>query len=126
MNRSSRGALVVALALMLCACVTRPAAKYDWGTYDPSLYTYYKDPAKASELMAALQSIINGANTGRGAVPPGVYAEYGYLQLQQGKAQEAVASFQAEEQRWPESKAFMDRMIKVASTRPKPAQTKEP
>jgi hypothetical protein len=117
---------VVALALMLCGCVTRPAAKYDWGTYDPSLYTYYKDPAKASELMASLQSIIEGASTGHGAVPPGVYAEYGYLQLQQGKAKEAVASFQAEEQRWPESKGFMDRMIQVASSRPKPAPTKEP
>jgi hypothetical protein len=90
------------------------------------LYTYYKDPAKASELMTSLQSIINGVSSGHGAVPPGLYAEFGYLQLQQGKPQDAVVSFQAEERLWPESKVFMDRMIQVASSRPKPDSAKEP
>jgi hypothetical protein len=116
---------MVASLLMLGGCVAQHATKYDWGSYNPSLYTYYKDPAKASELMTSLQAIINSTNAGHGAVPPGVYAEYGYLQLQQGKSQEAAASFQAEEQHWPESKAFMDRMIQVASTGPKPASTQE-
>lgn len=120
-----RGALTAIALLMLGGCVTQHAAKYDWGSYNPALYTYYKDPAKAAELMASLQAIINSTNAGRGTVPPGVYAEYGYLQLQQGKSQEAVASFQAEEQHWPESKTFMDRMIQVASTRPKPPSTQE-
>jgi hypothetical protein len=121
----SRAALMVVSSLMLGGCVAQHAAKYDWGSYNPSLYTYYKDPAKASELMVSLQTIIDSTNAGHGAVPPGVYAEYGYLQLQQGKSQEAAASFQAEEQHWPESKAFMDRMIQVASTRPKAASTPE-
>jgi hypothetical protein len=116
---------MVASLLMFGGCVAQHAAKYDWGSYNPSLYTYYKDPGKASELMTSLQTIINSTNAGHGAVPPGIYAEYGYLQLQQGKSQEAVASFQAEEQHWPESKAFMDRMIQVASTGPKPASTQE-
>lgn len=48
-------------------------------------------------------------------MPPGIYAEYGYLQLQQGKTASAVELFKQEESHWPESKVFMDRMIKVAS-----------
>ena len=112
-------------AVNLGGCVTHNT-KYDWGTYNPSLYSYYKDPTKAAELMVSLQAIINGANTGKGAVPPGVYAEYGYLRLQQGKSQDAIISFQAEEQRWPESKVFMDRMIQVASSQSQPTTAKEP
>lgn len=125
MSSLSRAALIAVSSSILGGCVAQHAAKYDWGSYNPSLYTYYKDPAKAAELMASLQTIIDGTKAGHGAVPPGVYAEYGYLQLQQGKSEEAAASFQAEEQHWPESKAFMDRMIQVASTRPKPASTQE-
>ena len=37
------------------------------------------------------------------------------LLLQQGNHDGAVASFRKEETQWPESKAFMDRMIQVAS-----------
>ena len=58
------------------------------------------------------------------AIAPFQFAN-SYLQLQQGKSQDAVASFQAEEQHWPESKTFMDRMIQVASTGSKPASTQE-
>jgi hypothetical protein len=60
--------------------------------------------------------VIDAASTNNAAVPPGIYAEYGYLQLQQGKNLTAVDLFKQEESHWPESKVFMDRMIKVAST----------
>ncbi len=98
---------------------------YDWGNYTPSLYGYYKDPAKIVELMASLEAIIKEAGPGKGAVPPGVYAEYGYVQLQQGKATDAVGSFQQEMQRWPESKVFMQRMIQIASSGQKADAAKE-
>lgn len=99
--------------------------QYDWGSYPPSLYGYYKDPTKSIELMASLEAIIREAGPAKGAVPPGVYAEYGYLQLQQGRTTEAVDSFQQEMQRWPESKVFMQRMIKVASSGRRPQASGE-
>lgn len=49
-------------------------------------------------------------------MPPGIYAEYGYLQLQQGRNESAVYLFKQEESHWPESTVFMERMVKVAST----------
>ena len=108
-------AVAVALTIALPGCVTN-TQKYNWGSYDPSLYSYYRDPTKLGELSASLKAVIDAASSKRAAVPPGIYAEYGYLQLQQGKTQEAVQLFTQEETHWPESKVFMDRMIKVAST----------
>jgi hypothetical protein len=103
------------IVLMAAGCVTKHE-RYNWGDYDPSLYGYYKDPAKLGELSASLAAVIDAAGTHQAAVPPGIYAEYGYLQLQQGKNLAAVELFKQEESHWPESKVFMDRMIKVAST----------
>jgi hypothetical protein len=106
----------LALAL-LSACASQPA-KYNWGTYERSLYSYYKAPAQITGLTQSLDAIVNGKTKTAKPVPPGIWAEYGYLLLQEGKAPEAVAAFQQEEAAWPESKAFMDRMIKVASSSP--------
>jgi hypothetical protein len=106
--------LLPVLLLSVAGCASRHQ-RYDWGSYDPSLYSYYKDPTKVAELSASLVAVIDAANADHGVVPPGIYAEYGYLQLQQGKTANAVELFKQEESHWPESKVFMDRMIKVAS-----------
>jgi hypothetical protein len=118
------GMLAAALSVALGGCATT-SHKYDWGKYDPSLYSYYKDPTKTGELAASLSAVIQAADSKRAVVPPGIYAEYGYLQMQQGKNQEAVDLFRQEEAHWPESKVFMDRMIKVASM-PASATTSPP
>jgi hypothetical protein len=107
--------LTTLLALIAAGCATQHQ-RYNWGSYDPSLYGYYKNPAKVGELSASLAAVIDAASTNHATVPPGIYAEYGYLQLQQGKNLTAVDLFKQEENHWPESKVFMDRMIKVAST----------
>jgi len=107
--------LLPAVLLLAAGCATRHE-RYNWGDYDPALYGYYKNPAKAGELAASLAAVIDAANTDHAVVPPGIYAEYGYLQLQQGKNSSAVELFKQEESHWPESKVFMDRMIKVAAT----------
>ena len=114
-------AVGAALVGLMTACATTNL-KYNWGRYDPSLYGYYKDPAKVGELSQALDAIIRSADTNHAKVPPGIYAEYGYLLLQRGKSQEAVAQFKQEQAHWPESKVFMDHMIQVA-TIPVPSST---
>jgi hypothetical protein len=103
------------ILLVAAGCVTQHQ-RYDWGSYDPSLYGYYKNPANVGELSASLKAVIDAASANKSVVPPGIYAEYGYLQLQQGKNSAAIDLFKQEESQWPESKVFMDRMIKVAST----------
>jgi hypothetical protein len=111
------------LAWSLTGCVTNHQ-RYGWGSYDPSLYAYYKDPAKEAAFAESLAAIISTADSNHAQVPPGIYAEYGYLQLQEGKNLAAVELFKQEESHWPESKVFMDRMIKVASAAPQQSSTK--
>jgi hypothetical protein len=111
-------ALVVADAVLVAGCATTQQ-KYAWGTYDHSLYVYYKDPATAAALAQSLEATINAAEKTNAVVGPGIYAEYGYLLLQQGNATSAIDAFHKEASRWPESKVFMDHMIQAASGPPR-------
>ena len=117
MTKPGRLALVVVAVALLAGCAT-PQQKYAWGTYDHSLYVYYKDPAKAAALAQSLEATISAAEKTNAIVGPGIYAEYGYLQLQQGNSTGAIDSFRKEANHWPESKVFMDHMIEAASGSP--------
>jgi len=113
MMKSARFALLAA-TLLITACATNQQ-KYAWGTYDHSLYVYYKDPAKAAALAQSLEATISAAEKTNAIVGPGIYAEYGYLLLQQGNNTAAIDSFRKEATLWPESKVFMNHMIQAAS-----------
>jgi len=108
---------IAAVAVLLTACATAPQSKYDWGSYEQSLYQYYKTPAEMNALVASLDMTIIHAERSKHVVPPGLYAEYGYLLLQQGKAQDAIVYFNAEKAKWPESATLMNRMIKMAEVK---------
>ena len=51
------------------------------------------------------------------AVPPGIYAELGYIYLKENKSKEAVTLFETESQLYPESKHLMDRLIQSAKAK---------
>ncbi len=107
--------LCISVAMLaLSACATAPQPKYDWGNYEQSMYGYYKSPANASELIASIATTIKNAEANKRSVGPGMYAEYGYLLLQQGNSQDAIVNFEKEKARWPESTQLMDRMSKLA------------
>ena len=108
--------LMLGALLALTACAV-PQKKYEWGTYEQSLYEYYKAPANAVALAASIEATIAGAEKAGRPVPPGMYAEYGYLLLQQGRSQDAAGFFTKEKARWPESATLMSRMIKLAESK---------
>lgn len=120
------GLLAVATAAgILAGCNVAPQ-KYTWGGYEQSLYSYYKDPTKSAAYAAELEKAIQESEKTQKPVAPGMYAEYGYLLLQQGKSKEAVALFEKEKAKWPESTQLMNSMIQVAANQQKkPAQSKE-
>jgi hypothetical protein len=107
--------VAVSAAVFLSGCATQPA-KYGWGNYEGSLYSYYKDPTKSAEYKAELESTIVSSESTNKPVAPGLYAEYGYLLMQEGKNKEAVAQFEKEKAKWPESTYLMNNMIRVASS----------
>ncbi|MBB3224416.1 DUF4810 domain-containing protein [Pseudoduganella umbonata] len=108
--------LILAALFVLTACAA-PQKKYEWGSYEQSLYEYYKAPANLNALVASIDATIVNAEKANRPVPPGVYAEYGFLLLQQGKHQEAAGLFTKEKARWPESASLMNKMIKLAETK---------
>ena len=109
------------LAGMALACAQQKTM-YRWGGYDDALYRHYKNPQERDEFVAKLRGIIEEAEKTGGVVPPGCYAEYGWALYEEGRGSDAIAYFEKESKRWPESRPFMEKLIKnVARARPPPA-----
>lgn len=101
--------------LALTGCVTTAPAKYSWGNYENSLYSYYKDSTKSGDYEAELVSVISDSEATAKPVAPGLYAEYGFLLLQEGKSKDAITQFEKEKAKWPESTYLMNNLIRIAS-----------
>jgi hypothetical protein len=106
--------LSLSAVLLLTACAA--PAKYNWGNYEGSLYSYYKDTSKSAEHAAELQRTITDSEATGKPVAPGLYAEYGFLMLQEGKSKDAIAQFEKEKAKWPESTYLMNNLIRIASS----------
>jgi hypothetical protein len=101
-------------SLIGCGAHTR----YNWCNYDTTLYKHYKNPAERENFVQSLKEILDNAEP-EGKVPPGIYAEYGFVMYEQGNNQQAVLYFQKEADKWPESRAFMTKLIANANNRTK-------
>ncbi|HIJ95451.1 MAG TPA: DUF4810 domain-containing protein [Desulfuromonadales bacterium] len=94
---------------MLLATGCAPTTKYAWNNYDQKLYDHYKNPAEYEQFVEDLKNTIEeGDESGR--VPPGIYAEYGFVLYESGKTQESLLYFQKEHDKWPESRILMTKM----------------
>jgi hypothetical protein len=118
-----KGFTVIVGVLLLGGCAAQ--SRYAWNKYDATLYEHYKNPAQTEAFTAALKEIV-AESEAAGQVPPGIYAEYGYLLFEQGNSQMAVLYLEKEAALWPESRTFMTKIIanihKV--TKPKDDQAK--
>lgn len=103
-------AIVLVTASLLGGC-TAPMVDYNWGAYESSLYGYYKNPVGEEQLAESLAEVVKGDDP-YSKVPPGLYAEYGFLLLKMGKGEEARTWFQKEQEHWPESGVFMQTLMK--------------
>lgn len=98
---------IIVLALGVSACGNK--TMYQWSEYQPALLGYYKggDVSKFEEKLG--QSI--SAAEAEKRVPPGMYAEMGYLLYERGDLAGAVSYFGKERDHWPESAVFMTRLV---------------
>lgn len=86
-------AAILAAATMMAGCAQQP--RFVWGNYENSLYAYYKN----SDQRAAYEaSLVKAIELGRksGKIAPGLCAELGYLQLENGDLLEAQKNFSEE------------------------------
>ena len=102
--------IYVLIFISLAGCV-QPALFY-WGDYSTSLYEYKKNPDEKTLAThkKALQDIIAKSPQKRMQVPPGIYAEYGYMLMKEGKETEGEENFNKEISLYPESKVFIQRL----------------
>jgi hypothetical protein len=103
--------LAVLALLGLAACASPPL--FYWGQYEESLYKRHTDASDQgqAEAFKMLELTIQEAEAKNSRVPPGVYADYGYLLFKQGKVEDAVVFFRKEAETYKESKYLMDSVI---------------
>jgi len=97
--------------IFLAGCATDNKLFY-WGDYSETLYAFKKSPDEktAAEHKKMLLKIINESPEKDKRVPPGVYAEYGYMLLQEKKDEEGMQFINKEESLYPESAVFIQRL----------------
>lgn len=103
--------VLILSVFFLFGCATQKPM-YSWGNYSSSLYKLKKDPndENLQNHKQVLVKIMEDSKENNLRVPPGVYCEYGYLLLKEGKNDEAFRYFDLEEQTYPESRVFIQRL----------------
>ena len=112
--------LAVVAVSALGGCAPR---LYHWGQYEDSLHTRVTDasPEGRQKAFRMLEQTIQGAEQAGQRVPPGVYADYGYLLYQGNRPDDAVRYLRKEAELYPEAKPLMDSVIsRIEQKRTKP------
>jgi len=111
------------MALLVCGVIALPVSAYAadktlyyWSSYDADLYFFLENPEPETEARfeATLQHIFTESDKANRKIAPGLLAEYGFLLYQRGEFDAAVGYFERERDEWPESSAFMTKMIAQA------------
>ena len=113
--------LVLLLLFLGASSIGCVNTRYSWGNYEDTLYRHYRSPEEKAEYMGKLTDIVMDAEQSGKLVPPGIYAEYGFALYEVGDFGKAVIYFEKEQKMWPESRVIMQKMIRNANSRQKPA-----
>ncbi|WP_353116673.1 DUF4810 domain-containing protein [Nitratidesulfovibrio sp.] len=107
-------ALLAAALCVLCTGCAKPGnAMYCMDNYSSTLYACRKNPAQDQQdkHIKAMQDIVAKSEQRNLPVPPGIFAELGYIHLKAGQMAEAKKYFEAENRLYPESKVFTARLL---------------
>ncbi|MGE4568019.1 MAG: DUF4810 domain-containing protein [Bacteroidales bacterium] len=110
-----RKLLIIAASILFFASCTTQKPLYTWAKYGDASYNYLKngDEKATQELIATYTTIIEQQKGSRAVVPPGVYADYGFVLLQANRTEEGRAMLSQEIALYPESKIFVERILKM-------------
>ena len=106
--------LLTALVVVAITSCTTTSNLYSWYDYEDITYQYSKGRTEELQVKVLEQykKMIEKQRGARGVVPPGLYAEYGYLLCMTGKQQEGLSFLQEEVKLYPESEKYISRIIK--------------
>lgn len=102
------------LALLLAAgCAQPPKTLYLWETFPRQQYdTLLANGQAPQSQIGVLQAHVEKARAGGVALPPGLRAHLGMLQLAAGNPAEARQLWLAEKTAFPEATVYMDQLLR--------------
>lgn len=100
-----------AVVTLVTGCATPPKPLYDWESYQPQVYEYFKGESKEAQIIV-LERDLEKIKAGNHAAPPGYHAHLGLLYASVGKPDKMVEEFQTEKQLFPESAGYIDFLLK--------------
>lgn len=105
--------ILLLLAMTLTGCTSTSQLFY-WGQYEDIIYTSYANPGEltASRQIELLSNEIALAQQNNIKPAPGLYAQLGTAAVENNQKQMAKDAFEHEAKLYPESKAFMDYLIR--------------
>ena len=109
--------ILFATLIISTGCGTVSTDVFYWQDYSLTLYDYKKNPdektleAHKKEMLA----LIEYADKWERKVPPGVFAEYGYILLKEGDETRGMEYLDKETELYPESTVFIERIKKLYS-----------
>ncbi|MGY2292724.1 DUF4810 domain-containing protein [Pseudomonas sp. SDO528_S397] len=115
MNNVMKSALMLTAIATLAGCQSAPKPLYQWESYQPQVYQYFKGEPKEAQVEA-LERDLQKINATGNKVPPGYHAQLGMLYLSMGKDDQMVQEFRTEKVLFPESAQYMDFLLKNAKT----------
>ncbi|AZP70027.1 DUF4810 domain-containing protein [Pseudomonas poae] len=115
MSKAVKLALMLTATAVVAGCHTAPQPLYQWESYQPQVYEYFKGEPKEAQVEALERDLQKINASGRKA-PPGYHAHLGMLYLSMGKDDQMVQEFRTEKALFPESASYMDFLLKNAKT----------
>jgi len=96
---------------LLAGCNTPPKPLYQWESYQPQVYEYFKGQASVEQVTVLERDLQKIRATGS-KPPPGYHAQLGMLYASLGKEEQVVQEFQTEKELFPESSTYMDFLMR--------------
>ncbi len=103
------------MALLISGCSGKKPM-YEYSNYSETYYQLKQtgDAENTAKWKTSLEESIEKSNARAIRVPPGIYANLGYLYLKVNDTQKGISFFEAEKALYPEAGIFMDNLIKKA------------
>ncbi|MBF8755176.1 DUF4810 domain-containing protein [Pseudomonas guariconensis] len=115
--RCAGAALLLGCTLLAGCSGQKPM--YQWESYQPQVYEYFKGESSKEEQAIALERDLEKIKAKNGSVPPGYHAQLGLLYAGLGKDDQMIQQLRTEKALFPESAAYMDFLMNNASKRGK-------
>jgi hypothetical protein len=105
----------VVVGLCATGCVQQPKTLYQWGSYQPEVYEYFKGESKEAQVIK-LEEDLQKIRASNATPPPGYHAQLGMLYGSLGKDDQMVQQLRTEKALFPESATYMDFLLKNTQT----------